>query len=127
MRPYVVGSRSTGQGAVVFRPPSGPLWSHEIKFDGYHLIARKDGDQVRLWTGPGSDYSARFTRIMEAVAALPVARVVLDGELSFCGRTPPATFSRFDRRKGNPLSCWSRSISWSSTARTCAGRPLVHE
>ena len=46
----------------------------------YRLIARKDGDQVRLWTRPGSDYSARFTRIMEAVAALPVERVVLDGE-----------------------------------------------
>jgi bifunctional non-homologous end joining protein LigD len=44
------------------------------------LIARKHGDQVRLWTRPGSDYSARFTRITGALAALPVERAVLDGE-----------------------------------------------
>ena len=68
------------QAALVSSPPSGPLWTHEIKFDGYRLIARKDGDKVRLWTRPGSDYSARFTRIREAVAALPVERAVLDGE-----------------------------------------------
>jgi ATP-dependent DNA ligase len=43
----------------VSSPPSGPLWSQEIKFDGYRLIARKHGDQVRLSTRPGSD-SARL-------------------------------------------------------------------
>jgi bifunctional non-homologous end joining protein LigD len=31
------------------RPPAGPGWLHEIKFDGYRIIARKDGEQVRLW------------------------------------------------------------------------------
>jgi bifunctional non-homologous end joining protein LigD len=51
-----------------------------VKFDGYRLIARKEGDQVRLWTRPGSDYSARFTRIREALAALRIERAVLDGE-----------------------------------------------
>lgn len=35
---------------------------------------------MRLWTRPGSDYSARFTRIREALAALPVDRAVVDGE-----------------------------------------------
>jgi hypothetical protein len=44
------------------------------------VIARKEGDQVRLWTRPGSDYGARFTRIREALAALPAERAVLDGE-----------------------------------------------
>ena len=68
------------QAAQVSSPPSGLLWSHEIKFDGCRLIARKDGTQVRLWTRPGSDYSARFTRIRDALAGLPVERVVLDGE-----------------------------------------------
>jgi bifunctional non-homologous end joining protein LigD len=36
------------QPALADRPPSGPGWLHEIKFDGYRVIARKDGEQVRL-------------------------------------------------------------------------------
>jgi ATP-dependent DNA ligase len=29
--------------------PSGDLWLHEIKHDGFRVIARKDGDRVRLY------------------------------------------------------------------------------
>lgn len=68
------------QAALASSPPTGPLWSHEIKFDGYRLIARRDGAQVRLWTRSGSDFSGRFTRIREALGALPADRLVLDGE-----------------------------------------------
>jgi bifunctional non-homologous end joining protein LigD len=68
------------QPALADRPPSGPGWLHEIKFDGYRVIARKDGEQVRLWARTTSDYSNAFTRIRDAVAALPVDSAVLDGE-----------------------------------------------
>ena len=30
------------------RPPAGLGWLHEIKFDGYRVIARKHGEQVRI-------------------------------------------------------------------------------
>jgi bifunctional non-homologous end joining protein LigD len=30
------------------KPPSGPQWVHEIKHDSYRLIARRDGERVRL-------------------------------------------------------------------------------
>jgi ATP-dependent DNA ligase len=33
--------------------PSGDLWLHEIKHDGFRIIARKDGDRVRLYSRPG--------------------------------------------------------------------------
>ena len=52
----------------------------EIKFDGYRVIARKDGEQVRLWARTTSDYGNTFTRIRDAVAALPVESAALDGE-----------------------------------------------
>src|SRR3954467_11143778 len=68
------------QPALADRPPAGPGWLHEIKFDGYRVIARKDGNQVRLWARTTSDYSKAFTRIRDAVAALPVESAVLDGE-----------------------------------------------
>ena len=46
------------------------------------MIARKDGAQVRLWARTTSDYSKAFTRIRDAVAALPVDSAVIDGEAS---------------------------------------------
>ena len=67
------------QPALADRPPAGPGWLHEIKFDGYRVIARKDGERVRLWARTTSDYSTAFTRIRDAVAALPVESAVLDG------------------------------------------------
>jgi hypothetical protein len=35
------------------RPPSGPLWVHEIKHDGYRLMVRWDGSRVRRFTRNG--------------------------------------------------------------------------
>src|SRR3954466_4859703 len=68
------------QPALADRPPSGPGWLYEITFDGYRVIARKDGERVRLWARTTSDYSKAFTRIRDAIAALPVESAVLDGE-----------------------------------------------
>ena len=63
------------------RVPAGPKWIHEIKWDGYRVIARKDDDRVRIWTCSGSNWTARFPTIAAAIAALPVPSVVLDGEV----------------------------------------------
>jgi bifunctional non-homologous end joining protein LigD len=61
-------------------PRSGPAWLHEIKFDGYRLLALKDAGRVILWSRYATDYSDTFARIAEAVRALPVGGVLLDGE-----------------------------------------------
>jgi hypothetical protein len=34
-------------------PPSGGLWLHEIKHDGFRVIARKEAERVRLYSRPG--------------------------------------------------------------------------
>jgi bifunctional non-homologous end joining protein LigD len=39
------------------RPPSGPGWFHEIKLDGFRLMARRDAAGVRLLTRNGLDWS----------------------------------------------------------------------
>ena len=46
--------------------PSGPLWLHEIKHDGYRILARKERDRIRLWSRNGRDWSREFTAIAEA-------------------------------------------------------------
>src|SRR4051794_23430632 len=49
------------------RPPSGTNWIHEIKHDGYRLMARRDSVGIRLITGRGNDWSDRFPLVIEAV------------------------------------------------------------
>jgi ATP-dependent DNA ligase len=36
------------------QPPSGDTWVHEIKHDGFRVIARKDAERVRLYSRPGN-------------------------------------------------------------------------
>lgn len=60
--------------------PSGPDWIHELKHDGWRILARKDGDRVRLWSRNGRNWTASFPTIAAALAALPVQSCVLDGE-----------------------------------------------
>ena len=68
------------QPLLVVRPPAGPGWLHEMKHDGYRLIARKAADRVTLWSRYGTDFTNKLPRIAEAVARLTVNNAVLDGE-----------------------------------------------
>ena len=61
-------------------PPSGILWLHEIKHDGFRVIARKIGAQVRLYSRPGNDLTDRFRLIVETLANLRTRSCITDGE-----------------------------------------------
>lgn len=61
------------------RPPSGPNWGHEIKFDGYRMQARIEAGQVLLYTRKGLDWTGKFPAIARALAKLPDC--ILDGEI----------------------------------------------
>jgi bifunctional non-homologous end joining protein LigD len=61
-------------------PPSGPGWIHEIKHDGFRILARRDGAGVRLITRNGNDFTARFPLAVDAVTRLPAHSFLLDGE-----------------------------------------------
>jgi bifunctional non-homologous end joining protein LigD len=61
-------------------PPPGPNWIHEIKHDGFRIMARRDGARVRLITRHGNDFTARFPLAVEAVSALSARSFLLDGE-----------------------------------------------
>jgi len=63
------------------RPLDGPEWLHEIKHDGYRLIARRDGDDIRLITRGGHDWSDRYPAVAQALRELFVTSCMLDGEV----------------------------------------------
>jgi bifunctional non-homologous end joining protein LigD len=62
------------------KAPSGEQWVHEVKHDGYRLMARKVDGRVRLYTKQGYDWSRKYPLIAEALYRLRVTSVVLDGE-----------------------------------------------
>ena len=62
------------------KAPTGPLWVHEIKHDGFRIVARRVGGVVRLQTKQGYDYAERYPLIVEAIARLKVTSIVIDGE-----------------------------------------------
>ena len=68
------------QPSKVSRPPSGPLWVHEIKHDGYRLMVRRDGLRVRCFTRNGNDWADRFPSIVDAAARLEAHSFLIDGE-----------------------------------------------
>jgi bifunctional non-homologous end joining protein LigD len=73
-------------------PPSGPGWLHEIKHDGFRILARRDGAGVRLITRAGNDFSSRFPFIAMAVGKLPVRSCLIDGEAIVCDDNGLAVF-----------------------------------
>ncbi|CAK9888858.1 MULTISPECIES: DNA ligase D [Pseudomonas] len=65
---------------LVETPPEGD-WRYEVKFDGYRILARIDGDDVRLFTRNGHDWTAKLPRQAKALGKLGVQAAWLDGEM----------------------------------------------
>ena len=74
--------------------PSGSEWLHEIKHDGFRVIARKNGAQVRLYSRPGNDLTYRFPLIVERLARLRSRSCIIDGEAVACDDNGVALFNR---------------------------------
>jgi bifunctional non-homologous end joining protein LigD len=66
---------------LVAAPPAGDEWVHEIKFDGYRIQARIDGDSVKMLTRSGLDWTARFGTLPEALRKLHRGKALIDSEL----------------------------------------------
>lgn len=80
-------------------PPSGPGWIHEIKHDGFRIMARRDGDGGRLITRNGNDFSRRFPFIAQTVATLPVRSCLVDGEAIVTNEAGLAVFDLIRRHR----------------------------
>lgn len=61
--------------------PDGARWLHEIKWDGYRLLANLHEGKVTLRSRNGQDWSDDFPEVTRAIEALPVTDARLDGEL----------------------------------------------
>nr|MDQ2735464.1 ATP-dependent DNA ligase [Pseudomonadota bacterium] len=78
---------------LVTEAPDDGGWTYEIKFDGYRLLARVDGDDVRLVTRNDNDWSSRMKSLVEAVRALGIGSGWLDGEIVVAGANGAPDFN----------------------------------
>jgi bifunctional non-homologous end joining protein LigD len=68
-------------------PPAGPGWIHEIKHDGFRILAERDAQGVTLHTRRGYDFADRFPLAAAAIAKLSVKSCLIDGEAIVCAGT----------------------------------------
>jgi bifunctional non-homologous end joining protein LigD len=62
-------------------PPYNGEWLYEVKFDGFRVLAIKNGRDVELWSRNEKLLNERFPKVVKAVAKLSLARCMLDGEV----------------------------------------------
>ncbi|RSC26209.1 DNA ligase D [Pseudomonas putida] len=100
---------------LVDSPPSGD-WRYEVKFDGYRILARIDGDDVRLFTRNGHDWSAKMPRQVEALKALGLDAAWLDGEMVVVDDNGVADFqalqNAFDTEHDERITYYLFDLPW---------------
>ncbi len=69
------------------RAPEGDQWLHEIKWDGYRILATIAKGEVRLWSRNALEWTAKLPEIRAAIEALRLDAGALDGELIAGGGT----------------------------------------
>jgi len=72
---------------------------HEIKHDGFRVIARKSGAQVRLYSRPGNDLAYRFPLIVQTLARLRSRSCIIDGEAVAGDDSGVTSFNRVRYRR----------------------------
>jgi bifunctional non-homologous end joining protein LigD len=61
--------------------PEGKNWVHEIKFDGYRMVAYIENGQATIYSRSGKDWTEEFKTIAERLAKFAVDNAIIDGEL----------------------------------------------
>jgi ATP-dependent DNA ligase len=74
------------------KPPSGAGWLHEIKHDGFRMMARRRGVGGRLLTRNGNDWTDLYPSVAGAIYALKVKSCLIDGEITVCDGKGLAVF-----------------------------------
>ncbi|WP_370191372.1 DNA ligase D [Qipengyuania sp.] len=61
--------------------PAGNGWMHEIKFDGYRAMVAARGNEIRIYTRSGQDWTDKFAPLAKALAAHDLPACLIDGEI----------------------------------------------
>ena len=91
-------------------PPVPEDWLYELKYDGYRVLARIEGDEVRCITRNGNDWTSKLPALAKSLAQLPTRSAWLDGEIVVAGKNGAPDFqalqNAFDRRATADIVYW---------------------
>ncbi|WP_432261318.1 DNA ligase D [Cupriavidus sp. TMH.W2] len=97
-------------------PPDSGAWRYEIKFDGYRLLARVDGKDVRLFTRQGHDWTSKLRALARDVGALGLGEGWLDGEIVVLGKHGETDFqalqNAFDTARVEGIRYFAFDLPW---------------
>jgi ATP-dependent DNA ligase len=80
-------------------PPAGPGWIHEIKHDGFRILAELNAGGVKLITRKGFDLTHRLPLAAAAIAALPAGSCIVDGAAIACDASGLSVFDLLRYRR----------------------------
>ncbi|OAP49997.1 non-homologous end-joining DNA ligase [Sinorhizobium americanum] len=85
---------------LVDKPPKGPDWAFEVKWDGYRLAVHIEPGRVRIITRGGYDWRSKFPSIADDARRLAVKTAILDGEAVVLDDKGRADFGMLQRALG---------------------------
>src|SRR5262245_1684348 len=110
--PFIAPQLATAREDV----PEGADWIHEIKFDGYRMLAYIDASGVRLLSRHTLDWSGRFRQVTDAFGDVRVKEAVIDGEVCVLDERGRADFQKLQAlvkdRKAARLSYLAFDLLW---------------
>ena len=85
---------------LVDAPPVGDDWLHEIKYDGYRMLAAIGGGEVRIYTRRGLDWTDKLKPLLRPLLDLPAGAALLDGEVAVADAAGRTDFGALQERMG---------------------------
>ncbi len=89
---------------LVDEAPAGDEWLHEIKYDGYRMLCRIERGACTMFSRNGKEWTAKFPRIAEAAARLPVESAWIDGEVVAADVNGRTSFQALQNAMSRPES-----------------------
>jgi len=95
---YPIGFVALCQPSSAPKPPTGDGWLHEIKHDGFRLMAWRADDRIRLFSRNGNDWSGRYPLVFATMHGLRVRSCLIDGEIVVTRSDGVSCFERLRSR-----------------------------
>ncbi len=89
---------------LVKSTPAGEGWLHEIKYDGYRMLARIERGKARIFSRNGKDWTTALRPIATALASLPLTSGWLDGEIAITDAKGRTSFQRLQNALASPAA-----------------------
>jgi bifunctional non-homologous end joining protein LigD len=118
--------RAPELATLVQEPPAGREWLHEVKFDGYRILARVDRGRAMLISRNRKDWTSRFATVSDAVSSLAADRALMDGEVVALDEHGRSDFQLLQNAaaRGDPNLCYYAFDLLHHDGRDLVGIPL---